>query len=184
MTEFLLWCLPALVYVFVQARRPDGSMRGALERLGVAWGSPRAWLWALGVLAVTLGLSWGASLLIPASVWTQPGVTVGVATSAAAVAAVILRAVGEEVFFRGLLGGVLMRRLGAVWGNLAQAAIFLLPHLALLAVDARVWPLLPAQFVTGLLLGWLRHRADSFVPGAAVHAAVNLAAGLLWGGAS
>lgn len=40
----------------------------------------------------------------------------------------------------------------------------------LLTVDARIWPILPAQFVTGLLLGRLRQRADSVLPGAAVHA--------------
>lgn len=174
-----MWSLPAVVYVVVQSRRPDGSVPDALTRLGAGWGSRDGWLAAVGVLAVSFGLSGAASVLIPAAAVGGPGVVIGAAGTATALLNVVLRATGEEVFFRGLLGGVLMRRLGAIWGNLAQAAIFLLPHLALLAVDARLWPILPAQFLTGLLLGWLRHRADSFVPGAAVHAVVNLAAGLL-----
>lgn len=69
-----------------------------------------------------------------------------------------------------------MRRLGFFWGNLLQAALFLIPHLPLLLVDVRLLPLLPVQFLTGWLLGWLRHRTGSFVPGAVLHAAVNLTA--------
>ncbi len=91
----------------------------------------------------------------------------------------MLRAVGEEVFFRGLLGGVLIRRLGFGWGNLLQAVLFLVPHLALLLADVRLWPVIPVQFVTGWLLGWLRHRTGTFVPGAAVHAIANIAAGII-----
>jgi len=90
-----------------------------------------------------------------------------------------VRALGEEVFFRGLLGGVLIRRLGFGWGNLVQALLFLVPHLALLMIDVRLWPLIPVQFAAGWLLGWLRHRSDSFVPGAVVHVFANIAAGLV-----
>lgn len=36
---------------------------------------------------------------------------------------------GEELFFRGLLGGVLFRRLGFALGNVVQTGLFLLPHL-------------------------------------------------------
>lgn len=91
----------------------------------------------------------------------------------------MLRAVGEEIFFRGLLGGVLFRRLGFVRGNLLQAVFFLVPHLVLLLIDARLWLIIPVQFAAGWLLGWLRHKTGTFLPGAAVHAIVNLAAGLL-----
>ena len=94
-------------------------------------------------------------------------------------AGVILRAVGEEVFFRGLLGGVLVRRFGFARGNLLQSVIFLFPHLPLLLVDARLWPILPVQFATGWLLGWLRTKTGTFVPGAVVHVVANLSAGLL-----
>jgi len=43
-------------------------------------------------------------------------------------------ALGEEVFFRGLLGGYLERRFGFMKGNTMQAFVFLLPHLLLLLV--------------------------------------------------
>ncbi len=87
--------------------------------------------------------------------------------------------VGEEILFRGLIGGVLIRRLGFWVGNTAQAVVFLLPHALLLAVDPRIWPILPVQFLAGWMLGWLRHRSGSVLPGALVHAAVNLLVGVL-----
>lgn len=91
----------------------------------------------------------------------------------------IARASGEEIFFRGLVGGVLQRRLGFGRGNLVQATIFVLPHVALLLVDAGFWPLLPVQFAAGWLLGLLRHKSGSFVPGAVLHAGTNLLAGVV-----
>src|SRR5690625_4176999 len=81
--------------------------------------------------------------------------------------------------YAGLNCGVLIRRLGFGWGNLVQALIFLVPHLALLLIDVRLWPVIPVQFAAGWLLGCLRHKSDSFVPGAAVHIVANIAAGLI-----
>ena len=40
----------------------------------------------------------------------------------------------EELLFRGLIAGSLSRRLPVLWANLAQAAIFFLPHLLILLV--------------------------------------------------
>jgi membrane protease YdiL (CAAX protease family) len=92
---------------------------------------------------------------------------------------VTARALGEEILFRGLIGGVLFRRFGFVRGNLIQAAVFLVPHLLLLVVDASLWPILPVQFLAGFLLGWLRYKSGSVVPGALTHALANIGAGLL-----
>lgn len=57
--------------------------------------------------------------------------------------------------------------------------MFLIPHLVLLAIDLRLWPIIPVQFATGWLLGWLRHKADSCLPGAVVHAVTNIVARLV-----
>jgi hypothetical protein len=48
---------------------------------------------------------------------------------------------GEEVFFRGLLGGWLMRRFGLLVGNTLQTLIFLLPHFLILFAGVYLWPL-------------------------------------------
>lgn len=181
MVEFVLLSLPTIVYLLVCSRGRDRTPGTALDRAGVSWGSPPGYGWALLLLLPLLLASWLAIVLVPAEVLQQPGVSIARVGSAGAAVGVILRAVGEEIFFRGLLGGVLIRRLGFAVGNLAQAAIFLVPHLALLLADLRLWPLLPVQFAAGWLLGWLRHRTGSFVPGAVIHAGANLLAGLIAG---
>lgn len=181
MLEFVLYCVPALVYVIVQARSKDSSFRLARERLGATWGSAADYGWAAVLLVPLVAAGWLAIVLIPAEALDTPGVSVARLTSIGVGVGIVLRAVGEEVFFRGLLGGVFVRRLGFAWGNLLQATTFLVPHLPLLLIDVRTWPILPVQFAAGWLLGWLRNRAGSFVPGAAVHAISNLAAGLIVG---
>ena len=179
MAEFLLLCVPAIGYLAMQARGRNRSLRTALNRIGASWGSPSAYGRALLLLLPLVLTGWLAIVLVPAEVLALPGVSIARLTSLGTAVGIGLRALGEEVFFRGLLGGVLIRRLGFGWGNVLQAALFLVPHLFLLLVDARLWPILPVQFAAGWLLGWLRHSSGTFVPGAAVHAAANIAAGLI-----
>lgn len=179
MTEFVLFCLPTIVYLVVQSRGQDRTLRAAMTRAGATWGSPAGYGWALLLLLPLVLTGWLAIVLVPADVLETPGVSIARLTSVGVAIGVVLRAVGEEVFFRGLLGGVLMRRLGFGWGNLLQAAVFLVPHLALLLVDVRLWPIIPVQFAAGWLLGWLRYKTGTFVPGAAVHVVANIAAGLI-----
>lgn len=178
MVEFVMWCLPAVIYVLVQSRRPESSVRDALDRVGATWGVPSAYGWAAVLVVVLVALAWAATLLIPIQIIRQPGVSIAEVGSVIGVVLVVLKAVGEEVFFRGLLGGILARRLGPVWGNLVQALIFMLPHLVLLTVGLGMWPILVVQFMAGLATGWLRNRSGSFVPGAVVHVLMNIAAGL------
>lgn len=179
MTEFLLLCAPALVYVIVQSRGEDRTFTSAWHRVGASRGSVAAYGWALLLLPLLLLTAWLSIALIPSEVLEAPGVSIARVTSVGIAIGVVLRAVGEEVFFRGLLGGVLIRRIGFLWGNLLQSVIFLLPHLPLLLISTQLLPLLPVQFLTGWLLGWLRHKTGSFVPGAVLHAVVNIAAGLI-----
>ncbi len=82
-------------------------------------------------------------------------------------------ALGEEIFFRGLLGGWLVRRFGFTVGNSIQALLFLLPHLLLLLISTELWPILIVQGVAGWLMGWLRHRSDSILPGWFAHSLIN-----------
>lgn len=179
MTEFFLLCLPTIVYVLVQSHGQNHAPGTALTRAGATWGSSAAYGWAFLLLLPLVLTGCLAVLLVPAEVLALPGVSISRLTSAGAALGILLRAVGEEVFFRGLLGGVLMRRLGFGWGNLAQSALFLVPHLALLLIDVRLWPIIPVQFAAGWLLGWLRYKTGTFVPGTAVHAVANIAAGLI-----
>lgn len=179
MTEFVLFCLPAVVYVVLQSRGKNRTLGSAMTRAGVAWGSPGAYGRALLLLLPLVLTGWLAIVLVPEDVLGMTGVSIARLTSVTVAIGVVLRAVGEEVFFRGLLGGVFMRRLGFGWGNVAQAVVFLVPHLALLVIDVRLWPIIPVQFAAGWLLGWLRYKTGTFVPGAAIHVVANIATGLI-----
>lgn len=174
--------IPSVVYLAMQGRRSQLGPQVAAHRIGLTWGRGSSYILALALL-VPLGiLAYIAIDLIPSDVLDTPAIVIARVATVASALGVLLRALGEEVLFRGLLAGILFRRLGFRRGNLLQAFIFLVPHLVLLTVDVRVWPVLPIQFIAGGLLGWLRHKADSFAPGAFVHAITNLAAGVIAAG--
>ncbi|MDO5644091.1 MAG: CPBP family intramembrane metalloprotease [Dermabacter sp.] len=179
MVTFIVLVIPTLIYVVVQFRgRGRPGLQESCEREGATWGRPREYFLALALAVPMVGLGLLALSVIPTDVLEDPAVSTAQITSLGVIVAVVFRALGEEVFFRGLLGGIFIRRLGFGWGNVLQATVFLVPHLALVVVDARVWPLLPVQWVDGWILGWLRYRSDSFVPGTLIHAAANTAVGL------
>ena len=179
MTEFILFLLPSAVYFLVYGRRNRLGRKVASERLGAVWGGGRAYLCALILLIPSLPLGYVAINMIPSEVLSMSGASLASVTSVGAVFGVILRATGEEVFFRGFLCGVLVRRLGFGWGNLLQSVIFFIPHFTLLLVDSDLWPILPTQFLIGWVLGWLRTRTGSFLPAALIHVAVNIGAGFI-----
>ena len=179
MAEFVLFCIPTIIYVIVQSRGRQRTLTTATSRAGISLGTPSSYGRAALLLVPLVLAGWLAIVVVPTEALESPGVAIAQLTSIGAALGIALRAIGEEVFFRGLLGGILIRRLGFTWGNAFQALLFLVPHLALLLIDVRTWPILPVQFAAGWILGWLRHRSGSFVPGSAVHAAANIVAGLI-----
>ncbi|MFM9921061.1 lysostaphin resistance A-like protein [Lacisediminihabitans sp. H27-G8] len=179
MTEFILYSLPSVIYFLVQGRRRRLGPREAARRLGLTLRSGRSYVWALALL-IPLGLlGYAAIALIPTGALSTPGMSVAHVTSDLVAVNVILQTLGEEILFRGLIGGVLLRRLGFGRGNVLQAIIFLAPHLVLLLVNAQLWPIIPVQFITGWVLGWLRYKSGSFLPGTLVHAVANIGSGLI-----
>lgn len=76
----------------------------------------------------------------------------------------------EEIFYRGLLRALFLR----------HAPRLRVPGTALIfaGMHGLVWDM-PALFLLGLLLGWLRERSASLTPGVLAHALVN-AAGWWW----
>lgn len=179
MTEAIVYGLPVLIYLVVQSHRRRLGLRTALYRLGCTPGRVTDYVLAVGLGAVQLALFLVVVPAVPVATLDSPGMVFPVASTVSVAAGVVLRAVMEELLFRGLIAGVLQQRWGLLRGNLVQAAVFLLPHLILLAVDLRAWPILIMQFLSALLLGWLRHRSNSFLPGAVAHAAANLLAPVL-----
>lgn len=158
-------------------RRKSLGVSRARAHVGLRWGSWQAAGLSLVLFPVLLGIGYLGIRLVSASSLTLPGVVLVQGVSGA----VILRALGEEIFFRGFLGGLFLRRWGLWVGNTLQAAIFLVPHLVLLSFDVHLWPILPVQFLGGWILGAVRFRSGSIVECSVLHAALNVGIGLLAG---
>ena len=179
--NLILLGLPVLVYAVVLRRR-GRPRKEILDRLGLRSASLENYVWVLGILAIVGVLAVWATRSVPEEVLRSPNVAAsqyaGLSLGAGTVLLVLFReafyvALGEELLFRGLLGGVLFRRLGFALGNLLQTALFLLPHLALLLVSLGLWRLVLVQLVAGWLLGWLRFRSGSVLPGWVAHSLTN-----------
>lgn len=182
----LVFVIPSLVMVAVVKAR-GRSWEHALGLVGFRWAAARYFL--LGVL---MGLLAGGSVFlispeVPSVLIDNPNV----ATSRYAdmprsfssfVTALLIESVfvalGEEIFFRGFLGRMLVRGLEFQVGNFMQACIFLLPHLLILTISTTLWPILIPQFIAGWMYGWLTHRSDSIVPSWIAHALSNAFAAL------
>lgn len=116
-----------------------------------------AWLWLLALRALFPELELDETAAMTGRL--------GVATMLFVVA--FGPAVLEEVVFRGLLQGRLIALLGARVGWVVTAATFAICH----AQPA----VLPIHFGLGLVLGWLRERSGSLLPGMLMHFGYNAA---------
>jgi hypothetical protein len=186
--QTIIFCLPAVITCVVR-RRQGRSWSEVSRDLGRRGASLR--YLALGLL---LGLIPGLILLpgaelIPTEFMDDPNIANTryarwAATPTSFLLALLDEAVyvalGEEVLFRGLIGGMLIRRLGFAVGNVLQALIFLLLHLLLLTVSTSLWPLLLSQLLGGWLNGWLLFRSESILPGWIAHSLGNAFGALLF----
>ena len=179
--QLIVLSIPSLIYVAVRRRRGEkwGQVFG---KIGWQGSRPIFFLWSLGAVMVVGGLGWLAFRTVPAKVLQDPNINISAYADWTLtipsfllvwVREAVYVALGEEVFFRGFLGGWLVRRLGFALGNTVQALVFLLPHLLLLLVSASLWPVIIVQLIAGWLLGWLRYRSDSILPGWLAHSLTN-----------
>jgi membrane protease YdiL (CAAX protease family) len=179
--QLVVFSIPSLIYV-AACRRHGKKWNEVLRKIGWQGCRPIHFLGSLGVIILVGGLGWLAFQAVPSDVLQDPNISIsdytGWTLSVASFLLVWLReafyvALGEEIFFRGFLGGWLVRRLGFAIGNTVQALVFLLPHLLLLLVSQSLWPIIVVQLIAGWLLGWLRYRSDSILPGWLAHSLIN-----------
>jgi membrane protease YdiL (CAAX protease family) len=179
----IFFLLPSLITLIVMRLRRQPWTK-TLSVLGWRLGSPIHYLWTLLFLPITAISAVLLALFLFPDFYRHPpqGIALyyyahlGFSLSSILIAFLnefFFTALGEEVFFRGLLGGWLMRRFGFLVGNTLQTLIFLLPHLLTLLVGTYLWPLLAFPALLGWLNGWLRYRSDSVLPGMLVHALGN-----------
>ncbi|MGE3188254.1 MAG: lysostaphin resistance A-like protein [Vicinamibacterales bacterium] len=178
--------LPFLGYYLFQKRRHGRTFGEACRRAGLQAGDTRYLLYAAGCAALTvLGL-----LLAISSVdaFTREGsaqrqfVGLGLGPDAVGLAffyGVIQTGFTEELLFRGLIAGSLSRRMPFLRANVAQALIFLLPHLLIHFAMPEAWPLLILVFAGALVMGWIRIRSGSILGSWLIHASANVTMGLL-----
>lgn len=179
--------IPFVVYV-VRYRKA----RGFLRYVGLYRPEGKTLVWAtLVVLISSPLLLWVFSTPGLREMATGPATTVGVLRSVGLGPEVVLllllfawiqTALAEEILFRGFVAQRLISRLGFTWGNLVQATIFGLIHLALFLMLAgqTLTPMRSAALflvpgLIGWLLGYLKVRLGngSILPGWWAHGLAN-----------
>jgi membrane protease YdiL (CAAX protease family) len=184
--QLLLYAIPCAIYAIVQRLRGTTSWSQIASNLGLRRSQPVYYVWAVVFFAVLGLLSLVTIFVFFPGYYDRPGVAasqyagveLGIFTvSYAFVREAVYVALGEELFFRGLVGSWLMRHLGFWVGNALQSLVFLAPHLFVLSAGLELWPLLLAPLVSGWLYGWLLYRSGSILPGWLGHSlAIALAA--------
>jgi len=177
--------LPLLVYWAYHRWRHGRGFGEVARRAGLRLGEPRVLGYCAAFAAVTVG-----ALVVwppPLEPWLREGSSFrsfeGLGFGPTAVAAALLYGVvetgfAEELLFRGLIAGSLARRLPTRWANVAQAAVFLAPHLLLLQFMPEMAWVLPLVFLGALFLGWARIASGSILGPWLIHAALNVTTAL------
>jgi membrane protease YdiL (CAAX protease family) len=177
----VLLSIPSLIYIFVRRWHGDDA-RDVLGDIGWRDCSWADFLWGLGIAALVGVLSWLAAQAVPSDILKDPNLNLigyaGLTVNARNMILIwiheaIYIASGEEIFFRGFLGGMLIRRFGFAAGNTVQALIFLLPHLLVLRAHPVMFPLVIIKLISGWLLGWLYYHSESILPGWIAHSVAN-----------
>ena len=185
--QLILFSIPAIAYFIIQIRRGEKRSK-VVKNLGLSGCAHRFYLEGL-VVAIVIGVPmWLVLQRIPSEVFENQMVSIsiyeGMSLGLSSFFYVLFRevfyvALGEEILFRGLLGGYFVRRFGFKMGNILQAFVFLVPHLLLLYVSISFSVVVVAQFFAGWIFGWLRSRSGSIFPSWLAHSLVNTLGALL-----
>ena len=175
----MLWLMPAVLVCggIALAARPPATL-DALVATGLV-----GVIGALGPMPVRLSptqecgaiarLRWLGSVGLGIGAfglarWLQASPTLPAPTIPLAVAGNVLAAVAEELFFRRLMYGWLLRA-GTGAAVLGTAAAFAVVHVPVYGVA-----ILPIDLAAGLLFGWQRWATGSWSASAVTHVAANL----------
>lgn len=186
LANFAFLVAPAVIYAIVVRFKSHLSWSEIAERLGLR--KPQSPYLVVGAVLAIFGSGVTVAMTFMGFGFSDKGspihFLVGQSPTSALVWAAFLYAFvstgpGEEILFRGLIGGVLLRRVQRRWlSNSLQALVFTAPHALILLVRPDLWFAIPVVFALGLVCGWLRIRSMSVVPSALVHAFGNFGAAL------
>ncbi len=182
----LLFAIPLSAYAFIQRWRGNRDFSDIARRLGMTVGDWRYLMLCSAVALVIVGVlvafppTFGTDLDERNAMRPFAGLGINATTVLMAlIYGVVKTGFAEEFLFRGLIAGVLARRMSLIWANAVQAVIFLVPHLLILTVMPEMAWLLPVIFVGALFAGWVRINSGSFYGPWILHAAINTAMCLL-----
>lgn len=182
----LLGGVPLVGYWIWQRRRYKRTFGETARRTGLQLGRPRYLVYSLlfaaaGAAALVIWAPPMEPLVRQGSMYRQfAGLGLGgQAIAMALLYGVVQTGFTEELLFRGLIAGSLSRRLPLVWANLAQALLFLLPHLGVLFVAPEMWALLSVVYAVALVFGWVRIQSGSILGSWLMHASGNVTMALL-----
>jgi uncharacterized protein len=185
--QLILFSFPAVIYAAILHRRGEPE-RQILYKLGLRRSERVYYVWALLSFVAVAVVGFLFNPLLPPNYLDRPMLAAshyaGLELSLLTLVYALFReaiyvTLGEEVLFRGLLGGWLMRRFGYVVGNALQTLAFFLPHLLVLLAGLDLWPLLSFPLAFGWLAGWLRYHSRSILPGWLVHTLANTLAAII-----
>ncbi len=182
----LLFAIPLSAYAFIQRWRGNRDFSDIARRLGMTVGDWRYLMLCSAVALVIVGVlvafppTFATDLDERNAMRQFAGLGINATTVVMAlIYGVVKTGFAEEFLFRGLIAGVLARRMSLIWANAVQAVIFLVPHLLILTVMPEMAWLLPVIFVGALFAGWVRIKSGSFYGPWILHAAINTAMCLL-----
>ncbi len=139
----------------------------------VLWHWPaKGWAYLLGGVGLAVGIEVISSLLpIPKSLPIEHFFTTSTGAYLMGLFGISAAPLVEELFFRGFLYPVLVRRLGMLAGIVLTAGLFALIHGSQLGY---AWGPVSLLFIVGLVLTITRARTRSVAPGFLVHVGYNL----------
>jgi membrane protease YdiL (CAAX protease family) len=176
---------PLLAFAMFHRIRHDRPWREIAERAGLQVGRTiyLAYSLAFTIFAVAVAVLWPPPLELLAHGTARQRLLGqgfgGTAMLLAFLHGVIQTGFAEELVFRGLITGSLARRMSLLRANIAQAGIFLLPHLAILIAWPDAWWILPVVFVSALFFGWIRIMSGSMLGSWIAHGALNFTAAMI-----
>ena len=178
---------PVIIYYF-NRKRKGYSKDEIFENLGLTLSKLKYYGWGLLIALTSIGLNFIIIKFVTPGIFENKNLgnniyhnwTFGIGTLLLAfIRELIYVTFGEEIFFRGFLAGILIRKFDFKVGNLLQALIFLLPHLSLLLISSSFLLLLIIVAITGWIIGLLRHKSKSIFPGLLAHALANTFAAII-----
>ena len=178
--QLIVFSIPSIIYFFL--RKKSLNRNDLFTNLGFTFPSLKYFVFAIGVAAISILITYLVLLEFKINFAEYKNTNFdrykNYNFSIASIFVVFLRemiytALGEEIFFRGYIGGLLFRKFNFYVANIFQTLIFLLPHLLLLFISVKLLPFLLTVLVSGWLLGWLRYKSYSILPGLLAHSLAN-----------